>query len=237
MDMKVVQLLKHQFQYEDIMIKLSNDPKITILAAVSRNGCLGVDNTIPWKLKKDMSRFKEYTLNKPILMGATTFESLPKLLSKRLCIVLSSYFPRVQYVIDKHKELGNIVPDVVHISSLEELYEIWPDLQTSFPDYNFDELVICGGSTVYEQFLPFADKALITMVMNDYDGDTYWPESLHNFKNNKRWKLISDEHHFDDHENECTFHFYDFRRPVSSQVVRIQDKTEISKFYRACSTE
>ena len=52
--------------------------KITLIAACADNGCIGIDNTMPWHLPEDFAFFKQYTLEKPVVMGRKTWESLPK---------------------------------------------------------------------------------------------------------------------------------------------------------------
>ena len=49
---------------------------VSIIAAIGKNGQLGIDNKIPWTLKEDMQNFKNLTLNHHILMGRRTFESI-----------------------------------------------------------------------------------------------------------------------------------------------------------------
>ena len=62
---------------------------ISHLVAMAKNRVIGVNNDLPWSLPEDLKHFKEYTLNKPIVMGRKTFESLPKALPNRKNIVLS----------------------------------------------------------------------------------------------------------------------------------------------------
>ena len=64
-------------------------PHIVLLAAAAENGVIGRDNTIPWRLKSDQQRLKAMTLNKPIVMGRKTFESLRRPLPGRTNIVVT----------------------------------------------------------------------------------------------------------------------------------------------------
>ena len=52
--------------------------EVVLVYAVAENGVIGNDNTIPWRLKSDMQRFKALTMGKPIVMGRKTFESFPR---------------------------------------------------------------------------------------------------------------------------------------------------------------
>jgi len=63
---------------------------INIIAAIGKNNELGKDNKLIWKLPKDLRFFKEMTLDKTIIMGRKTFESLPNKLPRRNNVVISS---------------------------------------------------------------------------------------------------------------------------------------------------
>lgn len=52
--------------------------EVVLVYAVAENGVIGPDNTIPWRLRSDMQRFKALTMGKPIVMGRKTFESFPR---------------------------------------------------------------------------------------------------------------------------------------------------------------
>ena len=63
---------------------------ISHLVALSNNFVIGVNNDLPWKLKKDLQHFSSYTQNKAIVMGRKTFESIGRPLPNRKNIVISS---------------------------------------------------------------------------------------------------------------------------------------------------
>ena len=62
---------------------------ISIIAAVSKNGVIGVDNKLPWNLPEDLKRFKELTTNNVVIMGRKTYESIGKPLPNRINIVVT----------------------------------------------------------------------------------------------------------------------------------------------------
>ncbi|MEJ2406767.1 MAG: dihydrofolate reductase [Candidatus Thiodiazotropha sp.] len=64
-------------------------PMISLIAAMARNGVIGRDNRLPWRLPADLQHFKALTLGKPMVMGRRTWESLPGLLPGRRHIVVS----------------------------------------------------------------------------------------------------------------------------------------------------
>ena len=70
---------------------------ISHLVAMAKNRVIGVNNGLPWSLPDDLNHFKRYTLNKPIVMGRKTFESIGKPLPERINIVISRSLSAVSY--------------------------------------------------------------------------------------------------------------------------------------------
>ena len=105
---------------------------ITMIAAVGKNLELGKDNDLIWHFKEDMKFFKENTINKPIVMGMKTLESLPHLLPKRTHIVLTR----------QNKKLDN---GIIIVHSVDELLDY-------IKRYD-DEVMIIGGASVYKEII------------------------------------------------------------------------------------
>src|SRR5215207_4259814 len=63
--------------------------EIVLVVAVAENGVIGAGGAIPWRLKTDQQRLKAITLNKPVVMGRKTFESLRRPLPHRTNIVVT----------------------------------------------------------------------------------------------------------------------------------------------------
>ena len=123
---------------------------------MSENRCIGVNNTIPWRLAADLGRFRETTTLFSVVMGRKTWESLPEKmrpLPDRYNIVISSS--------PDFKPTG-----VTVATSLEHALEILSDNPIVF---------IIGGAKIYEQALPIATDMLITRVHHHVDGDTFFP--------------------------------------------------------------
>ena len=139
---------------------------ISMIAATAENRVIGNKNTIPWHLPADFKYFKETTLGKTIVMGLNTFNSIGgKPLPGRKHIILNNdpnYVPPAECT-------------VAH--SIEEVLEMAKDVR---------ELMICGGASVYKQFLPMAHKLYLTYVHASPEGDTYFPEV-----NLAEWKEVS----------------------------------------------
>lgn len=118
------------------------------------NGVIGKNGYIPWHLPEDMFFFRSMTLGKTVVMGRKTWESLPiKPLSDRENIVLS------RSVVD--------LPGAIVFKSVSDILR----------QYKVeDEIWVIGGSEIYEAFMPYAHKLIITRVYLDTDGDCYAPE-------------------------------------------------------------
>ncbi|MDY5875106.1 MAG: dihydrofolate reductase [Bacilli bacterium] len=127
---------------------------ITMIAAVGKNLELGKDNDLIWHFKEDMKFFKENTINKPIVMGMKTLESLPHLLPKRTHIVLTR----------QNKKLDN---GIIIVHSVDELLDY-------IKRYD-DEVMIIGGASVYKEMLEYSDKLILTEIDATHDADVYFP--------------------------------------------------------------
>jgi len=128
--------------------------EIIIIAAVSKNGVIGKDGNIPWKIKEDFQHFKKLTLGYPVIMGRKTWDSLPKKpLKDRLNIVLTRQ--------EDFKPEGAVVK-----KSLEEAVDYCQ---------NYGKIFIAGGQSAYEKALPIADRLELTKIQRDYEGDSYFP--------------------------------------------------------------
>jgi dihydrofolate reductase len=134
--------------------------ELVVIAAVAENGAIGVDGGMPWHYPADMAHFKEATMGHPVIMGRTTFESIAAQLDGplpgRTNIVLSGSSPAVP-------------EGVVVAESVERAV-------AAAAETGAETAYVAGGATVYEQFLPLADRLVLTEVPERPEGDTYFPE-------------------------------------------------------------
>lgn len=147
---------------------------LSMISAVAENRVIGNKNALPWHMPADFKYFKENTLNKTIVMGLNTFKSIgEKALPNRKNIILNndpSYIPP---------------EDCFVARSIGELMEITK---------SENEVMICGGASVYYQFLPLANRLYLTYIHQSFEGDTYFPEfDLNNWKEIKRIDNKADE--------------------------------------------
>ena len=125
---------------------------ITLIAAIGLNCELGKDNKLLWNLKDDLQYFKNVTTNHTVVMGFNTYKSFGKPLANRKNIVLTR----------NHKD--DLPDNVTVLDSIAEVLKIEEDIY------------IIGGSQIYRQMLPFADKILLTIVDAHFpEADTFFP--------------------------------------------------------------
>ena len=139
---------------------MSTKIRIALVVAMSENGVIGRDGGLPWHLRSDLKMFKEITQFKPVIMGATTWDSLPKKpLPGRLNLVLT-------------RDPTFEAPGAIVCNSLFEAFDI---AKEHAADDGADEICVIGGANVYAQVLPKADRLYVTRVHATIDGDTVFP--------------------------------------------------------------
>ncbi len=127
---------------------------VSIIAAMDRNRLIGNKNQLPWHLPADFAHFKAVTMGKPIVMGRKTYESIGKPLPGRTNIVLS-------------RNEDTQFEGVECVSSFERAVALVADAE---------EIMIIGGSTIYEMLLPRVDRMYFTYVDGEFDGDAWFPD-------------------------------------------------------------
>lgn len=127
-------------------------PRVTVIAAVARNGVIGRDGGLPWHIPDDLKRFKALTMGHAIVMGRRTHESIGRLLPGRRTIIVS-------------RRAGYDVPGATVVDSLE----------AALAAAGGGELFIVGGGEIYAAALPLADRMQLTEVDLAPDGDAHFP--------------------------------------------------------------
>ena len=126
---------------------------ISLIAALATDRVIGMENAMPWHLPGDLAWFKRNTLNKPVIMGRKTFESIGRPLPGRLNIVISS----------KPGEHEG----VTWVTSVDAALAAAGGVE---------EVMVMGGGRVYEQFLPKANRLYLTHIDAEVEGDTHFPD-------------------------------------------------------------
>lgn len=133
---------------------------LSLIVAMADNRVIGRDNRLPWHLPADLKHFKERTMNKPIIMGRKTFESLPKVLPGRQHIVISR---NSEYPLPENCYLAHDL--VAAVRQAEAL-----------SDNENGEAVVIGGGEIYRQALDLVDVLYVTEVHTQVEGDARFPE-------------------------------------------------------------
>jgi dihydrofolate reductase len=130
--------------------------KVFLVAAVSRNGVIGRDGMLPWRLPEDMAHFREVTMGHPVVMGRKTWESLPdrfRPLPGRRNVVVT-------------RNPGWHADGAERARSLETAVELLDGMPQVF---------VIGGAELFAAALPLADQLLLTEIDADAEGDTFFP--------------------------------------------------------------
>ena len=158
---------------------------ISIIVAASANNVIGAQGDLPWRLSDDLKRFKTVTLGKPIVMGRKTWESIGRALPGRQNIVITRQHDFVAEGCDV-------------VQSTDQAIVVAGDA---------GEIMVIGGSEVYELFLPVAHRLYLTRVHANVDGDAFFPAV-----DEDEWQLVSNEAHSADSRNEFDFSFRIYER-------------------------
>ena len=166
-------------------------PIISLVVARGRNGVIGRDGDLPWRLRSDLQRFKAITVGKPCLMGRKTWESLPlKPLPGRLNLVLTK---------DESYEADGMAKGALVCSTLDEAIEI--GRETAEED-GVEEICVIGGTALFAAALPRARRLYITEVDAAPEGDAVFPPF-----DEAQWIEVSSESHAAGEKDDHAFTF------------------------------
>jgi dihydrofolate reductase len=139
---------------------------LTLIVAVAENGIIGNQGKIPWHIPDDLKRFKRLTMGHPIVMGRKTWESIGRPLPGRENVVVT-------------RQESYHAPGAVVVRSLAAAL------------VGRTDAFVIGGSEIYKEALPLADRIELTRVHASYDGDASFPRL------GSEWREISKEAHSD----------------------------------------
>ena len=127
---------------------------LVIVVAVARNGVIGRDGGLPWRLPEDLRRFKALTMGHPVILGRRTHASIGRALPGRRNLVVS-------------RQAGLLLPGCEVVGSLDEaLRRAWEG--DGVPH-------VIGGASLYAEALPRATHIELTEVHAEPEGDTHFP--------------------------------------------------------------
>ncbi|MBQ8639512.1 MAG: dihydrofolate reductase [Lachnospiraceae bacterium] len=131
---------------------------MNMVVAADENLGIGYQGKLLVSIPLDHQRFRKQTINKVVVMGRKTLESLPQgqPLGQRVNVVLTT---------DRNYRCRNAV--VVH--SMEEALE-------ELKKYSSEDIYIIGGESIYRQFMPYVDTIYMTKIDYAYLADVHFPE-------------------------------------------------------------
>lgn len=130
--------------------------RINLIYARAANGVIGVNNALPWHLPEDLAHFKRQTLGAPVVMGRKSWDSLPprfRPLPGRTNIVVT-------------RQADWQAEGAQRVGSLAEAFSLAGDVP---------ELWVIGGAQIYAEAEPLAQRAVVTEIAQDFEGDAFAP--------------------------------------------------------------
>jgi len=164
---------------------------LVIVAAVARNGVIGRDNRLLWRLKTDMKHFRTLTMGKPIVMGRKTFDSIGKPLPGRHTVVVT-------------RDTGWHHEGVAVAHDLENALAMAEALAAA---HGQDEIIIGGGGELYHALIDRADRLEITEVDLEPEGDATFPRI-----DTRSWRESSRQIFTKSSDDEADFRFLTYLR-------------------------
>jgi len=147
--------------------------KLSIIVAAARNGIIGRNNELPWRLPQDLQYFKATTMGKPVIMGRKTYESIGRPLPGRTNIVIT-------------RQADWCGADgVIVVGSVDEAIAAAEKAAAKLVNPP-EEAMVIGGAEIYRQALPLTERIYLTRIEADVEGDASFPD-LHS----SQWRLAS----------------------------------------------
>lgn len=164
---------------------------ISFIVAMDENRVIGKNNQLPWHLPEDLKFFKRVTMGHPIAMGRKTHESIGRALPGRENIIITRQ------------------PD--YLSEGCTVFHSVEEFITCCKDQN-EEIFVIGGAEIFNATFAFADRLYITLIHEQFDGDTFFPEYPE-----QDWELISREQGITDEKNPYRYEFRIYQRTKTKQ--------------------
>jgi dihydrofolate reductase len=159
-------------------------PQLYIIAAMSENHVIGLNNSLPWHLPGEWAHFRKVTAGKAFMMGRKSFEAPDALHSDYRNVIVTSNPPANA---ELHTEYAKDISGAIALLSGET------------------DVFILGGASIFQQMLPLADRMYLTIVHAHIEGDAYFPAF-----DPDDWQLTSSEFHGidDDHQYSFSMNLY-----------------------------
>jgi dihydrofolate reductase len=169
--------------------------RINLILARAANGVIGANGTMPWHLPEDMAHFKQQTAGAPVIMGRKTWDSLPprfRPLPGRQNIVVTR---QADWRAEGAQQVGSL-RDALSLCEQLASPEVW----------------VIGGAQIYAEAEPLAQRAVVTEIARDYEGDAHAP-----VLDSKTWRETRRESHVSAKEG-LGFSFVTYERITPAQA-------------------
>jgi dihydrofolate reductase len=166
--------------------------KIVLVAAIGDNSVIGREGQLPWRLKSDLQHFRKITMNRPVIMGRKTHESIGRLLPGRTNIVLT-------------RDLSLVARGAVLATSLDAALGY---ARADAAKRGVDEIIVIGGGDIFAATMEMADRLEITHVHVSPEGDAVFPVI-----DPEVWQEIAREDHYAGPDDDANFTLVTYVRP------------------------
>lgn len=148
--------------------------RISMIAAIGRRREIGKGNQLLWHIPDDLKRFRSLTNGHPCIMGRKTFESIVAIVGKPLPNRTNIVITRdTSY---KGPSFAEDIAAPIIVSSIEDA------IQLGKRKSGGEEVFIIGGGEIYALGISYADKLYLTLIDDEKEGDSFFPEYEHIFK-------------------------------------------------------
>jgi dihydrofolate reductase len=163
------------------------EKRMTIIVAADTNWAIGNKDDLLVRIKEDHKNFKALTTGHTVILGRKTLSTFPGGLPLK---------NRTNIIMSRDPEYRVEGAKVAH--SVDELLKMVEEID--------GEVFVIGGGTVYNQLLPYCDKAIVTRIDHEYEADTYF----HDLDKDEEWEITDTSEEMT--SSDLTYHFVTYER-------------------------
>jgi dihydrofolate reductase len=126
---------------------------IIVISAIGQKGVIGSDKGLPWKIPEEYNKFLDHVRGNTIIMGRKSWEIFGVDLPDTRFIVVSSRLEPSEGLL-----VARSVSEAIKIGQ-------------KFPQ----DIFIAGGSRIYHDGIPLADRMYLSFIKKEYSGDVFFP--------------------------------------------------------------
>jgi len=161
---------------------------ISIVVAADKNGVIGRENKIPWRLRDDLVMLRNLTLDHTVILGRKTYQSMEGYYDKS-----GRPMPGRTYIVVSREGYTPLRDNAKVVSSIDEALELAKKLGDK-------AVFVIGGGGIFAGILPYTDRIYLTEVQAEVEGDVFFPKLKM-----EAWREVSREHHTKDDRNQYDY--------------------------------